>query len=406
MVAPTPPERFTARAEYRGSRAFEDSTGVAVAVGLAEKWLLHSGICVPDHAGAHAGAVYSYYDTRARAHKLLYAEATGYLLSLCRYLRWLGRGGDWTALARAAGAWLTWLASQSRTAMIMGVRDGTRIDQAYAFDNGVCCKGLLDLYEMTGTCAYRDQARGLADWLVYEALNEDGSVKPVLDLSAGRFVENRRAWFMVSGSFQAKIAIPLLQLAADEGGDHLRRAGMRLCQWAMAQQRADGGFPANRATVRVNLHAHLYTVEALLVAYALERRDEFLAAAERAVAWVLARQRPDGSIPLWSEGWRSPVATYAVAQAVRACLLLDLVRPAERLRHAAAAGAQFLVRMQARSPDVGAHGGFYEERLPAGGFGLRNSPRVTSWTTMFAVHALHLSLDRPARFEDAITFLF
>ncbi|MDR7554841.1 MAG: hypothetical protein QN157_04475 [Armatimonadota bacterium] len=406
MATSTPPGDLTSGAGYGRSRALGWDDRVAVAVELAERWLLHSGICVPGHASAHAGAVYSYYDTRARAHVLLYAEAVGYLLSLCKYLRHLGRAGDWAALGRAGGAWLLSLAARPRPALIMGVQDGARIDQVYAFDNGVCCKGLLDLYEMTGVPAYREHATRLADWLVREALNDDGSVKPVLDLPSGRFLENRRAWFMVSGSFQAKIAIPLLQLATSGGEDYLRRAAARLCQWATAQQRSDGSFPANRTTARVNLHAHLYTVEALLVAYALEGWKEFLTAAERAVAWVLVRQRPDGSIPLWTGGWWTPTATYAVAQAVRVFLLLDLVRPAARLRDAAAAGAQFLLQMQARSQDPGADGGFYEERLFAGGLRFRTSPRVTSWATMFAVQALHLVRDRPARFEDAVKALF
>lgn len=392
------------------SRDLVDAAGAgrvdAAVVRRAEAWLQYSGICVRDGPGANAGAVYSYYDTRRRTHTLLYAEATGYFLSLCRYLHHLGRGGDWAAAGRAGGDWLLSLVEPARGALVMGLREHTVIDQAYAFDNGICCKGLLDLYQTTGTARYLEQAERIARWLVHEALNQDGSVKPVLDLSVGRFVENRRAWFMASGSFQAKIAMPLLQLAAIAGDRGFRRAAVRICEWALAQQRPDGGFPANRLTRGVNLHAHLYTIEALLYAYAREGRDDFLMAAARGLAWAAARQRADGSILLWSHAPWGPTATYAVAQAVRAFLLLDLVRPDARLREAAAAGAGFLVRMQADSPDPAASGGFFEERRGEIGLGSRNSHRVTSWTTMFAVHALHLLAERGTRFDDEIGFLF
>lgn len=387
-------------------RAGRDVRVDAAVLRRAEAWLQHSGICVRNGVGASAGAVYSYYDTQRRAHTLLYAEAAGYLLSLCRYLHHVGCGGDWIALGQAGGEWLLSLVEPSRGALVMGLRGGVVLDQVYAFDNGVCCKGLLDLHEMTGIPGYVEQAERVASWLVRDALNEDGSVKPVLDLSLGRFVENRRAWFMVSGSFQAKIAMPLLQLSSLLGGQGFRQAAVRICEWALAQQRPDGGFPANKLARRVNLHAHLYTVEALLYAYAIEGRDDFLTAAARGLVWAAARQRADGGILLWSNARWGPTATYAVAQAVRAFLLLDLLKPDERLREAAAAGAEFLVRMQADGPDAAVRGGFFEERRGEIGLGSRNSHRVTSWTTMFAVHALHLLSRRGASFTEEIKFLF
>ncbi len=371
-------------------------------------WLLRSGVYVLSQDDAQYGAVYSYYDARHGHCRLIYAEATGYVLSFLRNLHAASPEERLTAAARASGDWLLRAVESRNGAVSMGFQGADEIPRAYAFDNGICCRGLLDVYELTGDARYLTGARRIAEWLMREALNRDGSVNAVLDLDSGRFVNGSAAWYTASGSFHAKIAIPLLQLYAVSGERPCRDAALSMCEWALARQRADGAFPANVVTSSVNLHAHCYTVEALLYAYAIERRPSFLEAAERAVGWAIARQRRDGSLPLWHGGrlW-APRASYAIAQIVRLCVLLHAWQRRSYLVEAAERAAGFLAGMQVSSDDPRTDGGFLGQDAERAGIRIRRNAQVTSWATMFAAQALDLverstSLD----FDDGVRRLF
>jgi uncharacterized protein YyaL (SSP411 family) len=356
----------------------------------AKRWLLQSGIYILERNDPQYGAVYSRYDTRRQRHELIYAEATGYVLSLLAYLANTTRDKTLAEHAAASGDWLvSWF--ESNNGMIsMGLRDGVAIRQAYTFDNGVCCKGLIDLYQLSGDDRYLQCAQQIATWLIREAQNDDGSVKPVFDMDTGRFVQDRTLWYKVSGSFQAKVAMPLFLLHSITGDKQAREAAVRLCKWAVRQQRPDGSFPANMHTNVVNVHFHCYTVEALLYASGFEQHQEFLVAAERGINWAARMQRTDGSLPRWCRrGIFRGRGSEAQAQVTRIFSLMNMLRPHRELEEAARKAGESLMKMQRSGHDTKEDGGFAEVDVWIYRFIPRKSPYMTSWSTMFALQALH-----------------
>lgn len=361
----------------------------------AVRWILHSGIYISEEGHPHRGAMHSTYDGNLQRHELIYAEITGYATSLFSYLC-TTRQGDLLNHARAAGEWLANWAQRHSGILSMGVRQGQEILEVYAFDNGVCCKGLMDLYALCGDERYLKCAARIAGWLVDQALNPDGSVKPVFALDSGRFIEDPTRWYKVSGSFHTKIAMPLLLLSEANTDARLRDAAVRICDWAVAQQQPNGSFPVNRLIRASSLHFHCYTVEALLFAYACLGTPRFLDAAERAMGWVMRLQGPGGYVPRWQgRAYLRDRPADVQAQVLRILCLLQMLNPRQELIKAIRVATRALLRMQAAGPDVRVDGGFFEGDVRRYRIFLRPSHRMTSWTTMFAIQALTLAQQLP-----------
>jgi uncharacterized protein YyaL (SSP411 family) len=357
---------------------------------MATKWLFNSGIYILKLEDQNYGALYSHYSVGSRHHELVYAEATGYGLSLLKYLAGKPSTAPLAEFAKASGNWLVRWAERHHGIIAMGLSRGQEIREAYAFDNGVCCKGLLDLFTLTGDERYLKCAERIADWLVTQALNEDGSVKPVLDLDSGRFVEDRRMWYKVSGSFHAKIAMPLLQLFLINKDRRFRDAAVRIYEWAMGQQQGNGNFPANKMLRATYLHFHCYTVEALLYAYAFERSQRYIDAAERAVNWALRLQRTDSALPRWyGRRLMRETANDVQAQIVRILSLMNMLRPRRGLEEASRKAADSLVKLQRLDKEETTRGGFIGGSIRKYGFIPRKSLEISSWAAMFAIQALH-----------------
>jgi uncharacterized protein YyaL (SSP411 family) len=374
---------------------------------MAVAWLLNSGIYILDAHDVNYGAVYSHYRSTEAVHELVYAEATGYVISLLKFLHVSFPQLACVGYARASGDWLVRWANGNHGIVAMGLKQGREIREAYTFDNGVCCKGLLDLYELTADERYLRCAENIANWILNEALNRDGSVKPVFDLGAGRFVQDKRIWYKVSGSFQAKIAMSLLQLAVLKKDRRLEDAGIGICDWAIRQQQPDGSFPANEMVKTAYTHFHWYTVEALLYAYAVHRMHRHLEAADRAVKWALAMQGRDGTLPRWCDGLGREKASDVQAQAIRAFSLMGMLNGRAELDEASRRASRFLLESQATHSDSRLRGGFFEGTARKYRYFVRTTRKMPSWATMFAIQALHLTRGVPSRdFFSQSRFLF
>jgi uncharacterized protein YyaL (SSP411 family) len=371
----------------------------------AESWFFNSGIYVLDKDDPNYGAVYSYYDYKAKDHQLVYAEATGYAISLLKYLHLMKNDAKLIDLAMASGDWLVKLADRYDGIITMGIRGSSEIKLAYPFDNGIVCKGLLDLYELTKDNRYLEHAEKMAVWLVKKSVDKDGSVKPVFDTQSQSFMQDDSLWYKVSGSFHSKITMSLLQLHSINKNDVFYDAATQVCNWALSQQKPDGSFQINIRNKAVNLHTHCYTVETLLYAYALHNNSKFLEAAERATDWMLKTQNPDGSLWLWHGGnYGKAKPAYAISQFVRICLLLNLLNGKENLLSSAKRASQFLLTMQSTDSDIKMNGGLYEDISKIGPI-TRKSSHITSWATMFAMHAAGM-LEKTGGFKEEISKLF
>ena len=375
--------------QSRLSIRVEENSIPRSALESAEHWLLRSGIYILNPDDPNYGAVFATYDPEYDVYKQVYPEATGYVASLLRFLAIGSTYGSDTV--RASGDWLLKWARQHCGIIAVGIEDGRTPEEAYAFDNGICCRGLLDLYELTGNNQYLLCAERIADWLIQEAVSPDGSVKPILHIGAGRFLENPSLWYGISGGFHAKIGMALLRLHSVTGRREARDTALRIFEWALRQQRPDGSFPANRHVRFVYMHAHCYTAEALLYAYAWERNPRFLEAAERAIAWIGRLQNPIGYFPRWQgNGWFRGTASDAQAQAVRLLCLLNMLESRRTIVRTIQKATVALLSMQSTGPGPREHGGFFEGDVRRYRFYLPQSSLMKSWTAMFAIHALSL----------------
>jgi uncharacterized protein YyaL (SSP411 family) len=385
-------------AETGPAIALPDGPAAPDPTARALNWLLRSGIWILDPQHPHHGALYARYERMHGSPALVYAEATGYMLSLLAYVDriradiGLGANGELLQHAHAAAGWLLAWADAHGGLLPLGVDGDQPVREVYTFDQGVCAKGLLDLYVLRPDPRYLSCARALLQWIIDDAMNTDGSVKPLLDIASGRFREDPATWYKASGTFHAKIAMPLLSLSALTGDAKPRDAALRLCRWVTRQQRSDGAFPASVRTRAVNLHFHCYTVEGLLYAYGFERDQGLLGAAERGIAWALQRQRSDGTLPRW-HGWgrfRGRAADVQ-AQATRLLAVQRTLRPDARLTAATEKARAGLLAMQCHSHDVREDGGFLEGDVSRYRVLSRPSPHLTSWAAMFALQALSLT---------------
>lgn len=374
----------------------------------AEQWLLNSGICILDKSNPNYGAVYSYFDCATKSFELVYSEATGYLISLLRYFYSVRGDPEPVRRAVAAGEWLLRMGDKHGGIIVMGQQGTQQVRRAYSFDNGICCKGLLDLYQLTRDDRFARRAEGIAEWLVDRALNEDGSVKPVMDVESGAFIKGS-VWYEVSGSFHSKVAISLLQLHSINGDRRFRDGALRICRWALGQQAPSGYFPVNTHSRAVNLHFHCYTVEALLYTYAVTGERAFADAATRGIDWLTSVQDARGAFWLWHgrRRWRMSRASYVSAQASRLFLMMWLLNADARFVDAARRTAGFLTQMQVSSEDPRIDGGFLEEEMAWHALAGRRDRRITSWATLFAVHALALlEGSRAEDFGHAMSAMF
>jgi uncharacterized protein YyaL (SSP411 family) len=365
---------------------------------MAIEWLLHSGISIADPVDPHCGALYSHYDGEQGRHELIYPEATGYGLSLLSDLHAHGATDRCLQRARVSAGWLMRWAERHGGIIAMGLDRGREVPEAYTFDHGVCCKGLLDLYRVTSDEDYLRCAETLARWIIERALRPDGSVRPVFDLEAGDFVEAPSPWYKVSGSFHAKISMALLDLAALRRDQRFREAAVRMLQWARGQQHPDGSFPVNAGTKATYLHFHWYTVEAFLYAFARERSEEYIMAAARAVDWALKRQAADGTFPRWVHRMAlRETAADVQAQAVRSVSLLHMLRPAAALQDAARRACAALLAFQRVTGGAAVRGGFTGGSIRKYRVVTRRSLQMTSWAAMFAIQALRFMETEPGQ---------
>jgi uncharacterized protein YyaL (SSP411 family) len=327
------------------------------------------------------------------------------LISLLKYLYFVNKHDRYIEYAKCSGDWLIRVAERYNGMIIIGIEGGNDIKQSQSFDMGIDCKGLVDLYELTQDRKYLLYAEKIASILM-DAIREDGSVESTLYRSPEVKYEEGE-WWQESGSLHSKIAMSLLQLySINRNRKHLESA-IKICEWTLMQQQADGSFRVNRYNNSVNLHAHCYTMEALLYAYVWLGKKEFLDAVVKAADWMVRMQAADGSLWLWYNGGVPGVwPAYAIAQFVRLLVLLHLIDPGKHFLEAATRASEYLTGMQNSLPDIKMNGGFFEFLSDEEQSKLKPSV-LGSWSTMFAIQALDfLHKKEKINFRTSVMQLF
>jgi hypothetical protein len=359
----------------------------------ATHWLLHSGIQHPPGDPKLSGGVHAWYEPHTETYAFLYPEVTGYAITTLLFLNSVNRNQLFLERAKAAASWLLERAMEPRSGAVLCRFDGTQwLERQCTFDNAVCLNALVNLYRETKDEAYLRAAFRIADWLFTVMRRPDGSFYAKCHPRTQTPVNPGGKWSLISGTFLVKVAVGLTNLAEASEEKQYRKAVESLCAWGIAQQEPDGRFPTAESRRETFLHPHCYTAEGLLVAGLALKREEWIEAAGKAVAWIAPHQLPTGGFPAFYEGGRFlPIESPDISSQV---LRLYLLLP-ESLRAQIALDPVGVVRSvaasQSQDTSPAANGGiasgkawFHEEN------GDRAGEHVNSWVTMFCAQALFL----------------
>jgi len=387
-------------------------TDWADALNRSIQWLTSSGIYNRNPA-KHVtyGGVNSFYDVKRKTYPFVYTEITAYAVKLFLNLyRWYANP-KYLKLAKKSGEWITNVAryhgkdnkAEGTFAMGYDLRSNKFLTKGYSFDTGICIEALTDLYKETKNPRFLKCSLDATSWLLTVTRNQDGTFEPVYDWSTKSFLINQRKWYEAPGSFHTKLGMGLLDLWELTRDPLYVEAAKKIGEWAIEQQKEDGAFRTNIFNENTNTHAHCYTLEGLLYAYEKLSSHRYLNSIAKGSEWLLHLQENDGGFYLnYSENSHDNIKpVYAVAQAIRIWIILYKLTRDTRFYDAALRATRFLLEVQntgkSQMPtrrfvrDPNAYGSFCEEvKEYFKGLIKIRSTRMSSWTTIFSIHALSM----------------
>lgn len=255
----------------------------------AAAWILRAQAASPDD-GVSAG--YSFEDGWLAS----YPETTGYIIpTLLAYAEYAGREEP----VRRALNMAEWLLTVQLSGGGFPGHFVDRENPPVVFNTGQIIFGLLAAHEQSKDARFLEAATRAGAWLV-SVQDADGAWRRFDYRQAVHVYNTRTAWAMVE-----------LGLVVDDRA--VLGAAERHLDWALAQQEADGWFRdcAFHPSEDPFLHTIAYTSQGLLEAGIRRKRSDWVGAAERACAAVLARMDEGGAVPgTFGPGWR-PTARYS-----------------------------------------------------------------------------------------------
>ncbi|HIH17802.1 MAG TPA: hypothetical protein HA282_03540 [Nanoarchaeota archaeon] len=366
-------------------------------INLAVNWLLSSGIQSED------GGFNSWYDVESRSYKYKYSEITGYGLSTLVSL--IDISADRNKLLERANLAAEWLINNA-THVCNGFKTRSYYSRAdsnnfysfdtgkiFSFDTGMVIKGLLNLYKINKNEALLDASKKAAEFLINKMSKPDGLFYATYDPELGKNTDSEEKWSSQSGSYHAKIAIPLLNLYSITDNKSFLDRALSICDSSLELQKSDGRFISFSSTGDTHLHPHIYTTEGL-VYLALNLKDEkrrsiYLDSTRKAIEWVLDNQKPNGGLPQAFYSGQNRFNMHErvdiTAQALRISSILLSLGELDNRYHAKIGRLFERLKEFQRSIEDKDHGGFnfgYDHD----GFPLVN--HVNSWCTMFSLQAI------------------
>lgn len=218
---------------------------------------------------------------------ILYSVVTGYAIHDLLLLYKITGNVKYLDKAKRAGNWLVNFARNESS----WVRHSTEGNQFFAFDNGICLSGFIDLYQMTHDELIYQRAHSLADNFV-KSVREDGSISAVFDAQEQEAQFEQPHWSQQSGSFHTKIAAALVDMTSITKNEAYTERARIMCQYAMKFQAEDGRFITDEEG-GTQLHAHCHSAEGLFHVGQALSEPAFVASAYRATVWALNHLRDD-----------------------------------------------------------------------------------------------------------------
>ena len=353
-----------------------------------KNWLINSKIFVSDSSNENYGAVHSFYDEQKNEFAFLYPEITGYYISSMRFLYEHEKNSKFIEYAKASSFWLLKI-HEKYGGVIQGISPQGDVQKfVYSFDTGICVKGLLDCYNLTNDEKLLSYGKQLNQWIIDNTIDENGSVKPLLNLETSEFETDKNVWYKRPGCLHIKLAIPLLELYKITNDELLLNSAKKICNTISDFQNSDGSIVLHKGEKIINLHTLSYALEGLIYAYDVTKDKNYLSCVKNALNWCSKKIEKDGSIDLWFNSKYTSKSSYPIAQIIRLELLAAKIENSKPNDEYLEKLYSFLLSLQSSNNQSNANGGFYEEFYKSI-FSWKKRYRVNSWASMFALQALY-----------------
>jgi uncharacterized protein YyaL (SSP411 family) len=358
----------------------------------AIQWMSSSGIQLDDPPRLRGG-VHAWYDTSREEYSFIYSEITGYATTFYAYLCKLREEERFATLLRRAADYLVNVAFNEGGGILCRFfpSSETWLNNLCAFDNGVCLNALVNAYKITGDERYLSGANSIKETLLTKLAKPDGTFYAKLLLPSGELLDSDQNWSTQSGSYQAKLAMGLLNLHSVTSDASLITICRKLCDYALTQQEQCGRFVTSRKDASTFVHPHCYTIEGLLAAGRYLGYEEYLEAADKGIRWILSLQMENGGFPAFFRNNRSlNVDSCDInAQVIRAWTLLNKMGYETASQASIERAIERLLSSQILSSDKRSDGGFC---IGEAWFADSLTPRyhLNSWATMMSTQALQV----------------
>lgn len=373
---------------------------------LVKNWFLNSGLVITDPSDENFGAVHSFYDIKSKSYGFLYPEITGYAISSCRFLHNIKKDQNLLKIARSSSDWIVNTYHQY-VGIVPGIIKNKPAQKiAYSFDTAVCAKGMLDCYMITKEQKYLNYGEQWIGWILDEAMDSDGTIKPYKNLRTKKFEEDNNVWYKQKGCLHIKTAIPILQLYQLTKNQTLLEKAIMICNTISLYQNKDGSILLHSKNRLVHLHTLCYALEGLLYAYHVVKDENYLNSCIKALDWCISKIEDDGSVPLWFNSHHQQSKTsYHIAQLMRIMILVSKIHDADYQKHVDKL-CSFLLTLQVKSQDARVSGSFYEEMFKSI-LSWKIRQKINSWGSMFALQALYWKENyQKISFNEAIELLY
>jgi len=361
----------------------------------ATNWILNSGIQGSD------GGFNSWYDLDKKTYKYKYSEITGYGITTLLFLNKINPNNIFIEKAKAAARWLINNSMHPcdgfKTRSYYPREDENEEysfnnSRIFSFDTGIVLNGLINLYKETKDERLLNYSLRSTNFLINKMQRDDGLFNTTYDPNNDEMINTLQRWSSQSGSYHAKIAIPLINLYEITNNEEFKEAAIKICGSSLKFQVEDGRFISFADSNDTHLHPHLYTLEGLFyVANKLRSEKQsslYIDSVKKSLFWTLKNQKNTGGFPqLYYHKEKKQnefERTDINAQVLRKSLLLRSYGIlGEEYDHKINMALERLKSFQHFS-DEKTNGGFY--------FGYdQNGEKLNhlnSWCTMFALQGL------------------
>ena len=353
------------------------------------KWLLRSGI-----QKKNLGAFSAWYNVKNKKYSYLYSEISGYLIThMCFMYEYTNKKIYLNSAIKSAN-WLIGCA-QDKTGgfkclflLDKKIKLDFKSEQIYSFDNGVIINGLVNLYKITKKKKYLNAATKCGNWIINKAQKKNGQIKPIYDLKKNSFVEDKKKWSWVSGSYHTKISIGLLNLYSVNKKKIYLNSSLKIFNTSLKKQIKSGEFLSTKNST--NLHPHCYSAEGLWVGSKFLKNKNYLKAVIKSTQWIFQNQNLYGLVPRLRVGKKYIYSERvdALTQSVRLALLLlqDNKIDKDIFELKIKKLIKIIIRYQSKNINNKEEGGFYWGKNSNG----KTSNDLNCWVTSFVVQTLIL----------------